>query len=82
MTLTAKFQMSKEKLTPKGQAEVSGRTSTFLCINIITVITLLLHTILLGINGNKAKGQIPKRVFQENKACQISRKTNISYSLI
>ena len=29
--------------------------------------------------GNKAKGRISKRVFQENKACQIFRKTNISY---
>ena len=32
--------------------------------------------------GNKAKGQISKRVFQENKARQIFRKTNISYPLI
>ena len=32
--------------------------------------------------GNKAKGRISKRVFQENKACQIFRKTNISYPLI
>ena len=32
--------------------------------------------------GNKAKGRISKRVFQENKARQISRKTNISYPLI
>ena len=32
--------------------------------------------------GNKAKGQISKRVFQENKACQIFRKMNISYPLI
>ena len=32
--------------------------------------------------GNKAKGQIWKRVFQENKAHQIFRKTNISYRLI
>ena len=32
--------------------------------------------------GNKAKGRISKRVFQENKACQIVRKTNISYPLI
>ena len=32
--------------------------------------------------GNKAKGRISKRVFQENKARQIFRKTNISYSLI
>ena len=31
--------------------------------------------------GNKAKGQISKRVFQENKPRQIFRKTNISYSL-
>ena len=32
--------------------------------------------------GNKAKGRISKRVFQENKAHQIFQKTNISYSLI
>ena len=28
--------------------------------------------------GNKAKGQISKRVFQQNKARRIFRKTNIS----
>ena len=32
--------------------------------------------------GNKAKGRILKRVFQENKARQIFRKTNIFYPLI
>ena len=32
--------------------------------------------------GNKAKGWISKRVFLENKARQIFRKTNISYPLI
>ena len=32
--------------------------------------------------GNKTKGRISKRVFQENKARQIFRKTNISYPLI
>ena len=32
--------------------------------------------------GNKPKGRISKRVFQENKAAQIFRKTNISYPLI
>ena len=32
--------------------------------------------------GNKAKGRISKRVFRENKARQIFRKTNISYPLI
>ena len=32
--------------------------------------------------GNKAKWRISKRVFQENKARQIFRKTNISYPLI
>ena len=31
---------------------------------------------------DKAKGRISKRVFQENKARQIFRKTNISYPLI
>ena len=32
--------------------------------------------------GNKIKGRISKRVFHENKARQIFRKTNISYPLI
>ena len=32
--------------------------------------------------GNKAKGRNSKRVFQENKAREIFRKTNISYPLI
>ena len=32
--------------------------------------------------GNKAKVQISKRVFQENKASQIFQKTHISYPLI
>ena len=32
--------------------------------------------------GNKPKGRISKRVFQENKARQIFRKTSISYPLI
>ena len=31
--------------------------------------------------GNRAKRRISKRVFQENKARQIFRKTNISYPL-
>ena len=31
--------------------------------------------------SNKAKGQISKQVFQENKTRQIFRKTNISYPL-
>ena len=31
--------------------------------------------------GNKAKGRISKRVFQENEARQIFRKTNIFYPL-
>ena len=35
-----------------------------------------IHTV-----GNKAKGQISKRVFQENRAPQIFRKPNISYPL-
>ena len=32
--------------------------------------------------GNKAKGRISKRVFQESKGRQIFRKTNLSYPLI
>ena len=40
-----------------------------------------LHIILMFV-GNKAKGWISKRVFQESKACQKFRKTNIAYLLI
>ena len=32
--------------------------------------------------GNKTKGRVSNRVFQENKACQIFWKTKISYPLI
>ena len=32
--------------------------------------------------SNKAEGRISKRVFQENKECQIFQKRNISYRLI
>ena len=32
--------------------------------------------------GDKAKGRISKRVFEENKARQIFQKTNIFYPLI
>ena len=32
--------------------------------------------------GNKAKGQLSRRVFQENKVRQIFQKTNISHPLI
>ena len=42
----------------------------------------VLNQLLYNIIGNKAKGRISKPVFQENKARQIFRKTNISYSLI
>ena len=41
-----------------------------------------MHSILVHVFRNKAKGRISKRVFQENKARQIFRKTNISYPLI
>ena len=41
-----------------------------------------MHSILVHVFRNKAKGRISKRVFQENKARQVFRKTNISYPLI
>ena len=42
----------------------------------------LTATILNHIVGNKEKGPISKRVFEERKACQNFRKTNIFYPLI
>ena len=46
------------------------------------VISLWCIYCIAEIVSNKAKGWISKRVFQENKAPQIFRKTNISYPLI
>ena len=40
------------------------------------------RTYVLYFVGNKAKGRISKRVFQESKARQNFRKTNISYPVI
>ena len=40
------------------------------------------HLNVTNIVDNKAKGRISKRLFQENKARQIFRKTNIFYALI
>ena len=37
--------------------------------------------LILNIVGNKAKGPISKWEFEENRACQIFRKTDISYPL-
>ena len=37
---------------------------------------------LVQVVGNKARGRISKRLFEENKARQVFRKTNISYSLV
>ena len=37
---------------------------------------------LIQIIGNKARRRISKRLFEENKARQVFRKTNISYSLV
>ena len=43
---------------------------------------VLNHPLNFQFVGSKAKGRISKWVFQENKACQIFRKVNISYPLI
>ena len=51
----------------------------------VTAVSFLLSSFdscFLDFAGNKAKGSISERVFQENKACQIFRKMNISYPLI
>ena len=45
------------------------------------LVALIIFSMLLVV-GNKAKGRISKRVFQENKTRQIFSKTNTSYPLI
>ena len=46
------------------------------------ILRTVVGTALRQLVGNKAKGWISKRVFQENKARQVFRKTNIFYPLI
>ena len=48
----------------------------------MSLLNFTAHTSIVCIVGNKPKGRISKRVFQENKASQIFRKTNVSYPLI
>ena len=53
-----------------GMVKAKGLSHIILTDNQVLIQTQLV--------GNKAKGQISKRVFQENKSRQILRKTNIS----
>ena len=46
--------------------------------NIFNIFSIFNRTLV----GNKAKGRISKRVFQENKTHQIFQKTSTSYPLI
>ena len=54
-----------------GMVKAKGLSHIILTDNQVLIYTQLV--------GNKAEGQISKRVFQESKARQILRKTNISY---
>ena len=47
-----------------------------------SVVSQKVQVIIFTFVGNEAKGRISKRVFQQNKARQIFRQTNISYPLI
>ena len=51
-------------------------------LQFLKVIVLMVQDATWKFVGNEAKGQISKRVLQENKPRQIFRKTNISYLLI
>ena len=62
-------------------------TSSLFCFGknytvVIEIIILSTMSTLYKIVGNKAEGRISKRMFQESKARQNLRKTNISFSLI
>ena len=65
------------------QAQIFYFDIIFLTWQVTTaIISTILWTGVPHIVGNKPKGWISKLVFQENKARQIFRKTNISYPLI
>ena len=70
------------KPTPKLFLVYSGASTNATYKKSFIPSTPLAQRLIGNYAGNKAKGRISKRVFQENKARQIFRKTNISYSLI
>ena len=53
--------------------------SNFFAVKIFLLNHLISKLIFSKFVGNKAKGQMSKQMFQENKAHQIFPKTNISY---
>ena len=63
---------------------INGSPGTIITVQYFTCKCLVLEILFMSqyIVGNKAKGPISKRVFQENRARQIFRKTNIFYPLI
>ena len=66
-----------QKLPPPMYSAWCKILTNFLC-----KLRKLSKNAILILVDNKAKWRISKRVFQENKARQIFRKTNISYPLI
>ena len=76
-TSTANTGGNTAAVEPSGTTGIGGN---FLCKKLLISksanMEILTHTVV-----NKAKGRISKRLFQENKARQILRKTNCSYPL-
>ena len=70
------------KPTPKLFLVYSGASTNATYKKSFIPSTPLAQRLIGNYAGNKAKGRISKRVFQENKAREIFRKTNISYPLI
>ena len=67
------------KPTPKLFLVYSGASTNATYKKSFIPSTPLAQRLIGNYAGNKAKGRISKRVFQENKAREIFRKTNISY---
>ena len=71
---------ARVRLARRRNEDEDSANKLYTLVTVVKVDTFKSKNLIYGkFVGNKAKGRISKRMFQENKAHQIFRKTNISY---
>ena len=76
------FIQNSVRWAPQDELFLQDSPLNYNYFNVSYLVLMCYNMSISHVVGNKAKGRISRRVFQENKACQIFRKTNISYPLI
>ena len=71
---------ARVRLARRRNEDEDSANKLYTLVTVVKVDTFKSKNLIYGkFVGNKAKGRISKRMFQENRAHQIFRKTNISY---